>query len=246
MAISIQTYRPTITAGKVYLRVAGSAAPLRAIGNVSQLDIAISEDEKSITDYTAPGGGTWAAVSRISDVTANITLLDLDPVNLSRAVYGSTSDTIAGTVADAPYTAYQGGLVRLNHPNATSVVVKGSDSVAAAAGTDYEVRPEGIMILGGGIADAEAITVSYSYGAYSVIEAITTGSQIFELSFGGLNEMNSNSPVILDIYRLKMSAAKSLSMISADPASLEMTGKILMDSTKTGTGISKYYRVQMV
>ncbi len=57
--------------------------------------------------------------------------------------------------------------------------------------------------------NAEAITVSYSYGAYSVIEAITTGSQIFELSFGGLNEMNSNSPVILDIYRLKLSAAKS-------------------------------------
>lgn len=257
MPVTTQTYRPTLTSGQVYLRVAGSAAPLRAIGNVTQLDLAISEDEKAVTDYTTPGGGTWSSVSRINDVIATMILTDLDPINLARAVYGSETDTAVTVVTAELHGAVQGGLVRLAHPIDTTktVTVKyGTDATIATATatgvamTDYEVRPEGIVILGGAIGIAntsDAIKVSYTSSAYSAIEALTTGSQVFELSFGGLNEANSNTPVILDIYKLKLSAAKSLGMITTDFANLELTGKVLMDSTKTG-GVSKYFKVSMV
>ncbi|MCU0843253.1 MAG: hypothetical protein MUC79_16280 [Thiobacillaceae bacterium] len=355
--MSIQTYRPTLNAGQVYLRVAGSAAPLVAIGNVSALQLEIAEEEKTLQDYTRPGGGQWAAVSRVTGVTASMTLHDLDPVNLSRALYGDTDAETGATVTAETHTAYQRGLVRLAHPAPTSVTVKSGDvqadldtgtevadnaitwtavpkgtlgntvtvtivdpagnnaalavsvagsditvscatdgssaisstaaqvmaaieaSAAASAlvtvadtgtsdgsglvvavtetalsgGTDtthvvdvdYEVRPEGIMILEAGIADATEIRVGYTYAAYDVVEALTAGSQTYELSFGGLNEANSNSPVVLDIYRLQIGAAANLSLIGDDFAALEVSGKVLLDSTKTGTGISRYFKVSM-
>lgn len=300
MAVTVQTYKPTLNSGQVYLRVAGSSAPLKAIGNVSALELSISEDEKTLTDHTAPGGGQWAALSRVTGVDAKMTLHDLDPVNLSRAIYGSSTDIVAGTISNEAVTAYQGGLCRLAKPAPTSVTITqgaatpatshayavgdwvyqgthlyrcktagtsassaptwktdGTDTTdgtvvwadrgvfAAVADTDFQVKPEGILILGGSIPDGAPIKVSYSYAAYSAVEALTAGGQIYELSFGGLNEANSNSPVILDIYRLRISAASALGFISDDFASLEVTGKVLMDSTKTGTGVSKYFRVQM-
>lgn len=299
MPITTQTYRPTLNSGQVYLRVAGSAAPLKPIGNVSVLQLAISEDEKSLTDHTQPGGGQWAAVSRVTGVEASMTLHDLDSFNLSRAIYGSTSDAVSGAVTGELATAYQGGLIRTAKPNPTAVVVTYAAPVWAAThayalnatlvasgkrykattagtsgasaptwpasgtvtdgtvvwtfqgawapveGTDYEVRKEGLLILGGAILDGDGISLAYSYAAYSVVEALTTGSLIYELSFGGLNEADNNSPVILDIYKLKISAAKAIDFIGDDFASLEVTGKVLMDATKTGAGVSKYFRVQM-
>lgn len=246
MAVNIQTYRPTLNAGQVYLREAGSAAPLRAIGNVSMLQLAISEEEKTLTDYTQPGGGQWAAVSRVTGVEASMTLHDLDTHNLARGIYGDTTDAESGTVTGEAHTAYQGGLIRLAHPAPTSVTVTSDPTgTTYVAGTDYEVRKEGIMILDGDIADDASILVNYSYGAYSIVQALTAGSKVFELSFGGLNEANSNSPVILDIYRLKISAASALDFVGDDFASLEVKGKVLLDATKTGAGVSKYFRVQM-
>ena len=302
MPVVTQTYRPTLNSGQVYLRVKGSAAPMRPVGNVSALNLAIEEDEKTLQDYTTPGGGQWAALSRISGINASMTLHDLDPANLALALYGSTSAAAGATVADEAHTAYQGGLIRLAHPAPTAVTVAnaapawagetayaagafvldtgrlyeattgGTSGVAeptwptttgatvtdgtvtwtdrgafaAVADTDYEVRPEGIFVLGGGIPDGCPVEISYTYGAYDLVQALTSGSSIFELSFGGLNEANSNSPVVVDLFRVQLSAASDLGFISDDFASLELTGKVLSDSSKTGTGISRYLKVAMV
>jgi len=67
-----------------------------------------------------------------------------------------------------------------------------------------------------------------------------------ELSFGGINEADSGNAVLVDAFRVKLGAAKKLGMIGTDFASLEITGEVLIDSTKSGAGISKYMRVQMV
>jgi len=244
--MAVQTYRPTLNSGQVYLKNNAIDGPKIAIGNVSELTLAISEEDKSLTDYTAPGGGQWAALSRITGIEATMKLHDLDPVNLARGLYGDASATVGGSITDESHTAYQGGLIRLTHPNPTSVTVTSDPAgTTYTADTDYEVRPEGIFILEGTIADDTDILISYTYAGYDVVEALTSGSGIYELSFGGLNEANSNSPVIVDIWRLQISATASLPFISDDFAALDVTGKVLQDSTKTGSGTSKYFRVQM-
>jgi hypothetical protein len=301
MPVQIQTYRPTLNAGQTYLKNVAIAGPKVAVGNVSQLQLAISEEEKSLADYTQPGGGQWAALSRVTGIEASLTLHDLDPVNLARGLYGDASAEGAGTVAAETGIAYQGGLFGLEYPSPTSVVVTsgagawaGSTAVAegtfiddgtnlqecttagttdsteptwglivggtvtdgtavwtnrgpfaAVADTDYEVRGAGLMIMDGGIPDGCPISVAYSYGAHQIVQALTSGSGIYELTFDGVNEADSNSPSILDIYRLQIGATASLPFLSDDFASLEVKGKVLLDSTKTGVGISKYFRVRM-
>lgn len=299
-----QSYRPTLLAGQCYLRVAGSSDPLRPVGNVSLLDLDITEEVKDLTDYTQTGGGTWASVSRVKAIEATMKLHDLDGQNLALATYGTDTDVIAGTVTTEAVTAMQGGLIRTEHPNPTAMVLTnatpawvtgtayavgaqvrktttnghiyecktagtsggseptwktdGTDTTdgstlvwadlgtyAAVAGTDYEVRPEGLFILEGGIPDGAALTLAYSYGAYSVVEAMVASQQVYEVSFGGLNEAMNGTPVILDLWRVQFGAASKISQIGDDFASLEIKGKVLKDTSK-GSGKSAYFREQIV
>ena len=245
MAIE-QVYKPYLGAGQVYARAEGIAAALAPIGNVSELKLAIEEESKELTDYTHGGGGTYAEVKRIKGVTVTITMHDLNTVNLARVLNGDTEAVTSGTITDEAYTAYQGGLIRLAHPQPTSVVVTSGDGLTTyEADTDYEVRHEGVFILDGAIADGTDIKVSYAYEGYDVVQALTKSGVILEMAFGGVNEADSGKPVIVDLFRVSPGAAKEISLIGDDFASLQLEGKLLVDTTKSGAGISRYMKVSM-
>lgn len=235
--------------GKIYLREAGAAAALVEVGNASKLDFSVEEDIKELPDYTQPGGGTYNEVRRVSSVEVSLTAHDLSPGNLARALYGTATAAVAGTVASASaetLTAYKGGLLRLAHAGPTAVTLTNSAATTTyVQGTDYEVRPGGIYILPGGtIADATTVKASYSYGAEDVVQALVTTGKTYELVFDGLNEARSGKSVVIDAWRVRLGAARTLSLIGDDYAGLELSGKVLKDTTKTG-GISSYFRATL-
>lgn len=244
-----QVYKPSMTVGQVYAKVYGSAGLPLPIGNVLELGIEHGEDVQKQDDMTALGGGIHAEVRRISDAKLTAKLADLNVTNLSRAIFGTASEQVSGTVTDEPFTATLGGLLRLAHIQPTAVTVKkGASAGAATAVTmpgNYEVRPEGIFIPldAAGITDADKLWVSYSYGAYAVIEALTTKSVELQLIFGGLNEADGGKPVVVDIFRASQGITKNLALINKGFGALDIEGSILLDATKTGTGISRYYKV---
>ena len=246
-----QIYKPSMTVGQVYAKVYGSAALRLPIGNVLELAVEHAEDVQKQDDMTALGGGTHAEVRRITEAKITAKLADLNVVNMSRAIFGTASATTAGTVTDEAHTATLGGLIRLAHIQPTAVTIKeGATSAAATAVTmagNYEVRPEGVYILPGAadLADADKLWVSYSYGAYAVIEALTTKSVELSLTFGGLNEADGGKPVVVDIFRASQGITKNLALINKGFGALDVEGTILIDPTKTGTGISRYYKVSM-
>lgn len=244
--VSKQIYKPSMTVGQVYAKVYGSAGLALPIGNVLELSLEHDEDVKKQDDMTALGGGTHAEVRRIKEAKVVMKLADLNIVNLSRAIFGLSSAKAAGTVPDEAHVVTLGGLVRLANIQPTEVVVtKGAAPVAAVG--NYEVRAEGIYILpdAADLADADAITVDYTYGAYAVIEAMTTKAVELSLTFGGLNEADGGKPVIVDIYRASQGITKKLALINKDFGALDVEGSVLIDPTKTGTGISRYYKVSM-
>ena len=243
-----KVYKPYIGAGQVYARVKDSAVPLAPIGNVSELKLGIEEESKTLADYTHGGGGTYAKVSRITGITLTATLHDLNKTNLARALYGDGNEVQAGTVTDETHTAYKGGLLRLAHPSPASVEVKAAEGdTTYTAGTDYEVRPEGVFILPGStITDGAQVKVNYSYTAYDLIETLTRSGVVLEMSFGGVNEADSGKPVVVDLFRVSLGAAKEVSLIGDDFASLQLEGNVMVDSTKTGAGESRYMKVSMV
>lgn len=245
--MSETAYYPYLGSGKIYARVAGTATGKLEIGNASKLELAVKEDKQTQKDFTKPGGGTHASVSRIDTVTLQMTLHDLNKTNVARAVFGTAAEVAGATVADEVVTAYKGSLVPLAHINPTAVSVE-----AATGGTtydadvDYEVRAAGIFILEDGeIANAESLKVSYTHLAYDKVEAMTTGSITLELLFEGLNEANGGQPVIVDVYRAQLSPTKALSLLGDKFADLQVEAEVLKDTSKVGVGISQYFRTRM-
>ena len=241
------SYYPYLGSGKIYARVAGAAAGLMELGNASKLELAVKEDKQKLKDFTKPGGGTYASVSRIDTVTVQMTLSDLNKTNVARAVFGTESAVVGATVLDEVVIAYKGALVPLAHPNPTAVVVTTSDSVTTyTVNTDYEVRAGGISILAtGAIVEAASLKVDYTYAAYHKVEAMTQGAITLELHFEGLNEANSDKPVIVDIYRAQLSPTKALSLLGDKFADLQIEAEVLKDTTKVGGGVSQYFRVKL-
>ncbi|MGY8903718.1 MAG: phage tail tube protein [Burkholderiales bacterium] len=246
--MTTNVYKPYLGSGQVYARIAGSAAGLLPVGNVSELTLEASEDKKTLKDYTRPGGGTYASVTRIENVTTKMTLHDLNKTNLARAAFGNAITIESDTVVDEAVVAYLGALVPLAHIGATDVVVTNAAGITTyVLGTDYEVQGGGLLILAGGsIVQAAPLLVSYTFPDYSKIEGITQSAVILELHFEGLNEADSGKPVILDIFRAQLSPSKALSLLGDDFAELEMEAEVLKDPSKSGVGISQFYRVKQV
>lgn len=252
MSILKQIYKPSMTVGQVYARPYGATTQPLPIGNVLELSLEHDEDVIKQDDMTALGGGTHAEVRRVKEVKVQMKLADLNPVNMARALLGTVSAVAAGTVADEAHAATLGGLLPLAHIQPTGLTIKlGADkdtAVAVTAAGNFEVRPEGVYIFpaAAGIADADVLWVSYSHGEYANIEALTTKTTELELTFGGLNEADNGNPVVVTIYRASQGVAKNLALISGkDFGALEVEGTVLMDPTKVGTGVSRYYKTQM-
>lgn len=118
----------------------------------------------------------------------------------------------------------------------------------SAAG-NYEVRPAGIFILAEAVdlADDAEILVDYEYADYAIIEALTSKPKELELIFEGMNEADSGKPVVVNIWRASQGVASSLALLQEKGfVTQKVTGSIMQDPTKTGEGISKYYRWRKV
>lgn len=121
-------------------------------------------------------------------------------------------------------------------------------TVIPAAG-NYEVRAAGVYVLPEAVdlADDDDVRLKYDYGSYAVIEALTTKAKELELIFEGLNEADDGKPSIVEIWRASQGVASAIGLMADKGfASLPVSGAVLKDDTKTGVGVSKYYRVRKV
>lgn len=250
--VSKQIYKPSMTVGQVYARPYGSTVQRMPIGNVLELKFEHDEDVQTLEDMTQLGGGTYAEVRRVKQVKLDMKLADLNVVNLTRAIQGTAMDLAAGAVVDEAHTVTRGGLIRLAHIQPTAVIIKfGADAATAtpvvAPGDNFIVRTEGVYVLPEAteLVDAAKVWVSYSYAGYATIEALTTKAAELELSFGGLNEADSGNPVVVDVFRASQGITKTLVLINKGFGSLDVSGTVLLDPNRVGTGLSKYYKVSM-
>lgn len=235
-----------IGSGKVYLREIGGSAGLIEVGNCSALSFGVTEESKELKDYTQPGGGTYNEVKRVSAVEASVTMHDLSPANLARALYGSTSAITSAAVTDESHAGVQpGDFVPTDELPSEITSVKVA-AVSMVEGTDYEVRPGGVYIIpGGSILADDTILISYTKAAADVVEALTSSGKEYEMLFDGLNEARSGKRTRVRAWRVKIGAAANLGLIGEEYAALEVTGKLLKDTTKTGAGVSQYFKVEM-
>lgn len=222
--------------------------PLRALCNSSELKISIKTKTEVLPDYDGPSGGSAAISSHIEDAEISLTLYDLNHANLALAYWGTSTDVAGGTVANEAVTAYTGSLARLAHAGASSVVVTDSSGATTyTLGTDYTVTGAGVIIAdGGAIQNGSTINVSYSYGDQVVIEAMTTGARAMYILLDGINNAMDGKPRIVDLWKVQFEAGQGIDYKGDKFASLQLKGKLLRDDTRTGAGVSLFFRETMI
>jgi len=294
-----------IGSGRAYLREIGGGGGLIEVGNASNLTFSVTEDTIEQKDFTQPGGGTYNEVRRISAVECTITMAELSPANLARAVYGSATAVASTTVSGEAVTVYPDAFSAFAHlplttPTPTVVPAQASATARAnttayalnsyvlpatpngfyykattagtsagtiptfpttigatvtggtvtwtcagrttlVAGTDYEIRPGGIFVYVGRLIAGEVLTCGYTRAAADVVQALTNSGKEYELVFDGLNEARSGKRTRVTAYRVKVGAAQQIALIGEEYAALEVTGKLLKDTSKTGAGVSQYF-----
>lgn len=232
--------------GKIYLRDTSGAAGLIEVGNCSQLNFSVTEETKELKDYTQPGGGTFNEVKRITSVECQITAHELNANNLARALYGSVSAVTTSTVTDELHSNVNPGeFVATTFLPASITGVK-VGAVSKVEGTDYEARAGGIYIIPtGSIIALDDVLITYSKAAADVVQAITGSGKEYELLFDGLNEARSGKKTRVNAFRVKIGALANLGLIGEEYAAMEMTGKLLKDTTKVGANISQYFKVEI-
>lgn len=112
--------------------------------------------------------------------------------------------------------------------------------------TDYTVSAAGIYIESTAAFTAgQGLTIDYTKKAGSVVEALVESAGSYTLIFDGLNEAQSDKPVVVTLHKLKLGPLREYGLISDDFASLEVSGEVLKDDTITGAGLSQYFKVAM-
>lgn len=240
MATTIETY---LGSGFVSVRPYASRAPFEFVGNCSNLSLAIDEDEKTMQDYTQPGGGKYDSVRRVTAVSLNMTWLELSVSNLMRVLYAQSRFLPAAAVTDETVLLTPGRRTLFERmPLTVSAVTVDGTALAEDA---YTVTGGGIMIPDDSdiAPDTEAV-VNYAAAGVDIIEALTQSGQYWELAFEGLNEAGTGKRTNIRVHRVKIGAAQDLGFISDDFASLEVTGDALKDSRQTLPGRSAYFRIE--
>lgn len=84
--------------GTLKIKDYGSADALVSLGNASQCNLAITEQSIDLLDYENLGGGKDESLKRIEAVTVQMTLHNISPDNLARAVFGEAGAAVAGDI----------------------------------------------------------------------------------------------------------------------------------------------------
>lgn len=237
----------------------GAAEGFIAVGNVPELTLDIEVDK---FEHKESESG-----SRLLDLTIikekkgkfKFKLENLSIENLAMGLFGTSATVAGGMVAvGSPeiVTIPMGAKsmrFALANPDVSTVVVKDSTGVTTyVSPADYTVDAKngviiipatGAIVTAAGSA-ATTIKVSYTFAAYTNLEAFTSAAAPERwLRFEGLNTVD-NSRVIIDLFRAQFDPLTGYSLINDDLGAVDMAGALLADSFIT-VG-SKFFRQRNV
>lgn len=236
--------------GKLYVREYGTAAGFEPIGNVSALSISPQSDDITLTDYTQPGGGTYAKVTRVNVLQLAYTFHDFHPENLARALRGTVDYVASGSVSAESVTAYVGGYIPLaRYATAVTTVTDSTAATTYDAGDDY-VLDNGMLYIptGSGITSGATIKVTYTAPASGKVQGFSVAQKNFEFLFVGQNEANSAQVARLRCHKVAGGVLEEMSLIGDGFGEGQVTSSLQADTSKyqAGTTNSQYFWFDVV
>ncbi|MGP1066424.1 hypothetical protein ACJ8LR_21895 [Serratia sp. CY56810] len=220
--------------GKVFLgrrNAQGQAVSLRWIGDVGELQIALTTDSFTHKEsYT----GQRAPVRRIStgkDGTVTATWFEHSPDNLAILLYGEKVAVPAGTITDEalPAGIQAGDRVTLNHQNVSAVTI--ADLVE---GTDYKLDAKFGALEFLTTPATQPLSVNYTHASSVNTSVFTQTPDELFLRYEGINLAENGAAVVVELYRVQYDPASALSLINTDTSlpGLETTATVLLDTER--------------
>lgn len=241
--------------GRVYIAVATAGVPaaFRFVGNCPVLNVALETDVLDHRESTSGQRLTDLRIIRGKSSKFNFTLEEFSAANLALALYGASS-SIAGTTTSAeiaPATFAVGDYWRLLHPDVSSLVITDSAGTPATLvlNTDYSIdsAKHGMVKILGLAAYTQPFKAAYSYATRTSIKMLTEGFVDRWIRFNGLNTVDTNRAVVVDLYKVNFDPIAQMDLISDDIGKMELSGGALYDSTKEADAVlGQFGRVQLI
>jgi hypothetical protein len=236
-----------IGVGRVWVRAYGSTGARRHVGNVSSLTLRHNIEAQRMPEYTRPGGGTAVKLERIDTVESSMTWLNFSPENWAIATAGTVTDVALSASTVENVTGHKGSVTTLAKlPSTITTVTSDPAGTTFQTPRDYEKSAAGIYIpTTSTITDGQALIVTYANIAQKRVEGSMGTSTVLEVLFEGLNDADTQKPVVVDIWRMSVPPAAELSLIGLEFGEMAIAAELLADTSK-GSSVSAFYRARMI
>lgn len=240
--------------GRAYIAVATAGVPgvFRYVGNVPVLNVALETDVLEHRESTSGQRLTDLRIIRGKSSKFSFTLEEFNKDNLALALYGVTASISGSTVAVETFpTVAVGDYVRLAHPDISSLVITDSAGSPATAtlGTHYSIQSakHGTIKILNLASHTQPYKAAYTYATRQNVNMLTQGFADRWVKFDGLNTVDSNTPVLVELYKVNFDPIAQMDLISDDIWKMELSGGALYDSTKEGDAtLGQFGRVQLI
>lgn len=245
----------TVAAGSVTGEaIKGYAGAITALGKLKLSSVAIKRGAQALTAYVNDSTvwdyklNTEAGSIQINDGLGGALVDKLTTGGTAPTVItvgATTTVTVANTASAGDkvvFSGFAGADAALINGKAHTIVSATSTQVVIDLNTTGKTITLGTPLS---FFDGGALAADYSYAAQYQVDALTSGSVERYLRFEGLNTLDSNAPVIVEVFKFELSPSESLDLINDEAEStFTLTGSVLYDALQTSG--SKYYRERLL
>jgi hypothetical protein len=227
-------------AGKVDFcdrNAAGGIDNMTFVGNVPQLEVKFQTESIEHMESQTGKGLTDLRIQNKTMGNMTCILENFSRANLAKAYYGVATLVTGATVTGEQIKCKKGGRVPLANIGLSSftslgTLINGTDYIVDLASGTVEFPTAGAAV------DATNYAAAYVYQTYDNLSAFTAPNKDIWLRFNGLNHVDEDKPVIVDLFKVNFDPAEVLSLIqsSNDIAQLSLSGSVLFDPLQPATG----------
>lgn len=223
------------------------------VGNTESFSVTPTTNEIEKPDYTSCVGGTECSYTELTALDIALTTCCYSRDNLVRAFSGTGVAIPVETIVGEPHFATvipgQDTILipgKCMDPAIPVVVTNVTTATPLVLDVDYVIGEGGeILILDGSanVTDGDELTLDYTTLEAFCIEGFLEATTEVEIRFQGYNCENGQK-FNAHLYRAKLFSSGTFEFINGDDfGTIEFTGKLLKDPSKTGAGLSQYLKV---
>lgn len=240
----------------------GNPIGLRPVGNCPECRLTVAT---TVVNHKGSQDGQRATDARLQtevNVTASFTCENWNAKNLAEATRGTDTLLPAGSVVGEAVKGFPGLVTALRFIRVSGVGVKQGGTALTVytdglAPWDYKLNQDAgsIMLNDGVLMDfahfspaspplvaGDSLTVDYAYEEQYLVSSLTRPITDNWLRFEGLNTIEENSPVIVDVFRFSNDPLKELALLSDTFGQFVIEGSVLKDDTRLSG--SNYFSIK--